>query len=70
MSHNVTLIPGDGIGPEISDVVRKIIDASGAKINWEICEAGAEVFKKGLATGVPKETINSISRNKVALKGP
>ncbi len=70
MSHQVTLIPGDGVGPEITTAVKKIIDASGAKIDWEICEAGAEVFKKGLATGVPKETIDSISKNKVALKGP
>lgn len=70
MSHKVTLIPGDGVGPEITKAVEKIIDASGAKIDWEVCEAGAEVFKKGLATGVPKETIDSIARNKVALKGP
>ena len=70
MSHPVTLIPGDGVGPEITNAVKKIIDASGAKIDWEICQAGAEVFKKGLETGVPKETLDSISKNKVALKGP
>ncbi len=70
MAYNVTLIPGDGIGPEVTTSAREIIDATGLKINWEICEAGAEVFKKGLATGVPQETVDSISRNKVALKGP
>lgn len=70
MSYNVTLIPGDGIGPEVTTSARQIIDAAGIKINWEICEAGAEVFKKGMATGVPQETIDSIHRNKVALKGP
>ncbi len=70
MTYNVTLIPGDGIGPEVTQSARKIIDATGVKFNWEVCEAGAEVFKKGLATGVPKETIDSIAKNKVALKGP
>ena len=70
MSYNVTLIPGDGIGPEVTRSARQIIDSTDVKINWEICEAGAEVFKKGMATGVPQETIDSINRNKVALKGP
>ncbi len=70
MTYNVTLIPGDGIGPEVTTSTCKIIDATGVKINWEICEAGAEVFKKGMETGVPQETIDSINRNKVALKGP
>lgn len=69
-SHTITLIPGDGIGPEISTAVRKIIDATGVKIDWELCEAGASVFKKGLATGVPNETIDSIARNKIAMKAP
>ena len=69
-THNITLIPGDGIGPEVTKAARKIIDATGIKINWEICEAGAEVFKKGQATGVPQETIDSINKNKIALKGP
>lgn len=66
----VSLIPGDGIGPEVITATRKIIDATGVKIDWEVCEAGAEVFKKGLETGVPQETIDSIIKNKVALKGP
>lgn len=69
-SHTVTLIPGDGIGPEVSYATKKIIDATGVKINWEECEAGADVFRKGLSTGVPQETIDSIVRNKIALKGP
>jgi isocitrate dehydrogenase len=68
--HAVTLIPGDGIGPEVTDATCKIIDAAGVSIHWEICDAGAAVFKKGLGTGVPKETVDSIVRNKVALKGP
>ncbi len=70
MTYNITLIPGDGIGPEVTTAARKIIDATGVSINWEECEAGASVFKKGQATGVPQETIDSIVRNKVALKGP
>jgi isocitrate dehydrogenase len=68
--HTVTLIPGDGIGEEVTLATRKIIDATGVSINWEMCEAGAAVFKKGLGTGVPQETIDSILKNKVALKGP
>lgn len=68
--HNVTLIPGDGIGTEVTGSTRKIIDATGVDIHWDVCEAGAVVFKKGLETGVPAETIASIRRNKVALKGP
>ncbi len=51
MSYNVTLIPGDGIGPEVTTSARQIVDATGVKINWEICEAGAEVFKKGMRNG-------------------
>lgn len=66
----VTLIPGDGIGPECVQSTVRIIEAAGAKIAWEECEAGAGVFKKGLPSGVPQETIDSLSRTRVALKGP
>jgi isocitrate dehydrogenase len=66
----VTLIPGDGIGPEVVDATRRIVEASGAPITWEEREAGAEVFKKGLPSGVPPETIESVSRTRVVLKGP
>lgn len=69
-THKVTLIEGDGIGPEVVSATRKIIEATGVRIDWEVCQAGAEVFKKGLSTGVPQETIDSIVRNKIALKGP
>jgi isocitrate dehydrogenase len=68
--QKVTLIAGDGVGPEVTTATRRIIEAAGAQIEWEECEAGAQVFKKGLATGVPLETIQSIQRNKIALKGP
>jgi isocitrate dehydrogenase len=70
MAKTVTLIEGDGIGPEVVGATRRIIDASGVKINWEICEAGARVFKRGLPSGVPEETIESIKRNRLVLKGP
>ena len=69
-THRVTFIKGDGIGPEVTQATRRIIDASGVKIHWEDCLAGTEVFKKGQATGVPQETIDSLLRNKIALKGP
>jgi isocitrate dehydrogenase len=69
-THSVTLIPGDGIGPEVVDSARRIIDAAGVKIHWEEAHAGASVFLKGVASGVPQDTIESISRTRVALKGP
>ena len=66
----VTLIPGDGIGPECVDAARRILEAAGAPIDWEEAEAGAEVFQRGLPSGVPPETMDSITRTRVALKGP
>ena len=66
----VTLIPGDGIGPEVTEATCRILDAAGVKIAWERCEAGAAVFKAGLPSGVPSETIASIQATRVALKGP
>jgi len=69
-THPITLIPGDGIGPEVVSSARRVIDASGVKIQWEEARAGASVFLKGVASGVPRETIESINRTRVALKGP
>ena len=66
----VTLIPGDGIGPEVVAATRQLIDATGVGIEWIDAEAGASVFKKGISSGVPKETIEAISRTRVVLKGP
>ena len=66
----VTLIPGDGIGPEVSYATCEILEAAGARIEWEERLAGAEVFKAGLPSGVPDETIESIKKTRVALKGP
>jgi isocitrate dehydrogenase (NAD+) len=67
--HKVTLIPGDGIGPEVTDAAVKIIEAAGVGIEWERVEAGAEVIIKH-GTAVPDEVVNSIAKNRVALKGP
>lgn len=69
MEHKVTLIPGDGIGPELSEVTRQVIDATGVKIKWEIAEAGVDIMEK-YGTPLPKETLDSIRKNKVALKAP
>src|SRR5215213_11274073 len=66
----VTLIPGDGIGPECVTAARRIVEAAGAQVEWEERQAGAEVFKQGLPSGVPPETIESIDRTRVVLKGP
>ena len=67
--HTVTLIPGDGTGPEITEATRRVIDASGAKIAWEVVDAGVDIMaKKG--TPLPSEVVESIRKNKVALKGP
>jgi isocitrate dehydrogenase len=70
MSHRVTLIPGDGVGPEVTLAARRVIEAAGVAIEWEEAEAGAEVFRRGDPTGVPRETSDSIARTGVALKGP
>ncbi|NBP51352.1 MAG: NADP-dependent isocitrate dehydrogenase [Actinobacteria bacterium] len=68
--HEVTLIPGDGIGPECIGATVEIIDATGVDIDWIERHAGERVFKEGVASGVPQDTIESISRTRVALKGP
>ncbi len=69
MTYNITLIPGDGIGPEVIKAARIVLEASGVKINWEIVEAGEEVIQK-FGTPLPNYVIDSIKKNKVALKGP
>lgn len=68
--RSVTVLPGDGIGPEVVDAALRIIEATGASISFEKSEAGAAVFKKGIATGIPPQTIESIERTQVVLKGP
>jgi isocitrate dehydrogenase (NAD+) len=69
MSHPITLIPGDGIGPEVAASVVRMIEASGVDIQWETHFAGAQALEKFGET-LPQELLDSIVRNKVALKGP
>lgn len=67
--HRVTLIPGDGIGPEVALAARRVVDASGAQIDWHVEEAGeAQMAREG--TPLPERTIESVARDRVALKGP
>jgi isocitrate dehydrogenase (NAD+) len=68
-THAVTLIPGDGIGPEVTDAVVRILEATGVKFAWERYAAGAEAFEK-YEEYIPKELYESIERTKLALKGP
>lgn len=69
MAYTVTMIPGDGIGPEISEAMRRVVDSTGVAIDWEIQEAGADVMDK-YGTPLPDQVIESVRRNKVAIKGP
>jgi len=69
-THKLLLLPGDGIGPEVMRATRQVLDAAGAQLEWEEALAGAEAFRKGIATGTPQATLDSIARNGVALKGP
>jgi isocitrate dehydrogenase len=68
--QKITILPGDGIGPEVVESALAIIQATGASVEFERCEAGARAFQKGVVTGIPKETIESIERTQVVLKGP
>src|SRR3954471_6369023 len=69
MAHRVTLIPGDGIGPELAEATRRVLDATGIAFEWEVVDAGeATIATQG--TPLPEAVLDSIRRNKVALKGP
>ena len=67
--HTVTLIPGDGIGPELTTAMTRVVEATGVDIEWEIAEAGAGVMDK-YGTPLPEHVLDSIRKNKVAIKGP
>jgi isocitrate dehydrogenase (NAD+) len=69
MTHKITLIPGDGIGPEVTEAVLRILDATGVSIEWERYQAGIVSFER-TGQALPIELIDSIRHNKVALKGP
>lgn len=67
--YKITLIPGDGIGPEISEAMIKVVEATGLKIDWEVQNAGEEVYLKE-GNPLPDRVIESIKKNKIAIKGP
>ena len=69
MAHKVTLIPGDGIGPEVSAAAIRVLEATGVAFEWESFEAGADAFAK-YHEYIPKELVESVERTRVALKGP
>jgi isocitrate dehydrogenase (NAD+) len=69
MAQKVTLIPGDGIGPELAEATRRVLDASGVEFDWEVMNAGEAVMAKE-GTPLPQAVLDSILRNKIALKGP
>ncbi|MBL8144323.1 MAG: NAD-dependent isocitrate dehydrogenase, partial [Acidobacteria bacterium] len=69
MTHRLTLIPGDGIGPEVTEAVVRIIKASGVKIDWDKHDAGVAAFQR-TGSSLPKDLLDSILANKVGLKGP
>ena len=69
MAHQVTLIPGDGIGPEVTGAAVRIVEASGVKIDWETVNAGSDAFEK-YRQYIPEQLIHSIERTGVGLKGP
>src|SRR5690348_3640211 len=69
MSHKVTLIPGDGIGPEVTKATVRILEATGVKFEWETFAVGAEAYEKS-GEYIPKDLIGSLERTKVGLKGP
>lgn len=69
MPYIITLIPGDGVGPQIVEAARRVIDAAGVPINWEVVEAGEAMIEK-CGTPLPQYVLDSIKKNKIALKGP
>ncbi|MBU0687015.1 MAG: isocitrate/isopropylmalate dehydrogenase family protein [Candidatus Margulisbacteria bacterium] len=69
MVHNVTLIRGDGVGPELAAVTKDVLDATGVKFNWDIVDAGVDIVEKE-GTPLPQKVLDSIKKNKVAIKAP
>jgi isocitrate dehydrogenase (NAD+) len=69
MPHAVTLIPGDGTGPEITEATRRVLEATGVAFDWDVRQAGAEMLEK-YGTVLPEDVIDSIKRTHVGLKGP
>ena len=70
MAHRVTFIPGDGTGPEIAEATRRVLEATGAELEWDVQQAGADVMEQFGGNPLPEHVLESIRRNGVALKGP
>src|SRR5947208_9671825 len=69
MAHAVTLVPGDGTGPELTEATRRVLEATGVAFDWDVRHAGVDVMEEA-GTPLPVDTLASIKRNGVALKGP
>jgi len=69
VAHRVTFIPGDGVGPELSEATRRVLEATGVEFDWDVQEAGADVVEK-YGTPLPEHVLESIRTNGVAIKGP
>ncbi|MGH2651618.1 MAG: isocitrate/isopropylmalate family dehydrogenase, partial [Actinomycetota bacterium] len=69
MPHRVTLLPGDGIGPEVAGAARRVVEATGVEVEWDVQQAGAAVIDTE-GTPLPDRVIDSIRDSRVALKGP
>ena len=69
MTHRVTFIPGDGVGPELSEATRRVLEATGVQFDWDVQEAGADVMDR-YGTPLPDHVLESIRQNGVAIKGP
>ncbi|HLK43887.1 MAG TPA: isocitrate/isopropylmalate family dehydrogenase, partial [Thermoleophilia bacterium] len=70
MTYRVTLIPGDGTGPEITEATRRVLEATGVEFDWDVQDAGADVMDRYGGNPLPDHVLESIRRNRVALKGP
>ena len=68
-TYDVTLIPGDGTGPEIMEATRRALEATGVRLNWDVQHAGLDVMEQE-GTPLPERVLESIRRNRVAIKGP
>jgi isocitrate dehydrogenase (NAD+) len=69
MAHRVTLIPGDGVGPELSEATRRVLEATGVSFDWDVQDAGADVVDR-FGTPLPEHVLDSIRQTRVAIKGP
>jgi len=70
VTHRVTLIPGDGTGPELAEATRRVLEATGVEFDWDVQHAGTDVMDRNDGNPPPEHMLESIRRNGTALKGP